>query len=405
MKVKQALDQLFDGVSFDKALYDKLHLNNIQFITKNEEHKNLFGSKLIGCFMLKYTEYDKNIFYDNLFGIDIEEVRNAIEQITTIQKHFKIARDDVNLVTFYMAHRFLSNPNLTEEKATQYAEEALNYFNYRTLVLTSSDFFIYPISEEKAVSLSERLSNRYVIKQVKNWAEYCQYRSSEYLKTRMHGIVKNFTSDTELPNAITDLYSRTKDTLKNIYGEFDQMLRSNEVIKSRSTVANDIEGEEVVLDRLNTVDSYFTKIEALMTDKSSFIKKEMLDVTTDIVNTVSYKALEDTLHYTLEYSYTNKVANDKVKNFIKGVLINATEYLRRNKVYLAKGTNVLQAINHIVGNLLHARSVDAEINTLKEDGDKLIKDVYKFKKELVTERNTKNLRNAFYVYIVLTMIV
>ncbi len=405
MKVKQAFDELFDGVSFDKHLYDKLLINNVQFITKNDEHKNLFGSKLIGCFMLKYTEYDKNIFYDNLFDLQIDDVREAINKISTIQKHFKIARDDINLVTFYMAHRFLSNPNLSKEKAELYAAEALNYFNYRTLVLVSSDFFVYPISEERAVSLSERLSNRYVIKQVKNWTEYCQYRSTEYLDSKMAVLVKSLNNDHDLPNAITDLFNRTKDTLKNIYGEFDEMLQTNEVIKSRSNVVSDIEGEEVVLDRLNTPESYYTKLEAMMTDKNNFIKKEWMDVTVDIVNSVAYKMLEESLHCLLEYMYKDKAANDKTQSFLKGVLVNAIQYLQRNQIYLNKGSNVLSVINHIVGNVLYARGTEVEINDLKEEGDKLVMAMYKNSKKHITERNCKNVRNALYVYVVLSVIV
>lgn len=399
--VKEVLDELFAKFDFGNSLYKKLVYNNIEFITKNDDHKQLFGSRLIGCYYIKYTTYDKNIFYNNLFDLDVEDVVHGLDKINTISKSFKIARDDVNLVTFYIAHRFLTNESLAKDKRVEYAKEALNYFSYRSLILISSNYFVYPISEEKALTLTERLSNRYVIKRVKNWNEYCTYRSEEYLDSKFIDILTRFDKDNELPNAITDLYNRTKDTLKNIYSEFMDMLENDEVIKSKKAVVNDIEGQEVILDKLNTPDSYFTKIEGMMSDTSSFVKKEVIDVATDIVNTVSYKALEETLIDLLDFSYKDRDSNQRVKEFFKGVLVNTIEYLHKNNIYLSNKTNVLAAVNSVVGNVMFARGVDITITKIKDEGDKLVKLVYKSNKKFITDRNIKNVRNALYVYIVL----
>ena len=197
MKVKQALDLLFQEQEFNTDLYKKIVRNNIEFITRTKDHKQLFGSKLLGCFKLSYTMFDKDIFYSNLFDIDSEEVIKQIEKINTINKSFKIARDDINLVTFYIAHRFLINEKLSKDKRLEYAKEILNYFSYRTLILISSNYFVYPISEEKAVTLSEKLSNRYIIKKLKNWNDYCQYRSEEYLDSKFLTLLIKFDKDQE----------------------------------------------------------------------------------------------------------------------------------------------------------------------------------------------------------------
>lgn len=405
MKTKEVFDELFSDVSFDAAFAKKLIYNNVEFITKKDDHKELFGGRLIGCQLVKYTGYDKNIFYNNLFDMDMETVTAAIEKISTINRSFKIARDDVNLVCFYMAHRFLSNEKLSAERRMEYAKEALNYFSYRTLVLLTSNYFVYPISEEKALTLSERLSNRYVIKKVKNWNEYCHYRSDEYLGSKFKELLIKFNKDDELPNAITDLYNRTKDTLKYIYGEFIDMMENDDVIKSKKGVVNDIEGQEVLLDKLNTPDSYFTKLEGLMVDRHSFIKKEHIDVTIDIINSVSYKQMEELLDLTLTYSFKDKESHTKVRKFFSDVLVNSIEYLRRNNLYLNGKTDVLGIMNSIVGNVLFARGTEVEINKVKADGDKLVKSVFKSSGKFVTERNCKNMRNALYIYVLLVAIV
>jgi hypothetical protein len=404
MTPKEAFDTLFSKVTFDTAFYKKLVRNNVEYITE-KSRVSLFGSKLIGCFFIKYTLYDKNIFYNNLFNLEYEDVSGTVDSITTIPSNFKIARDDINLITFYIAHRFLTNESLSESKRLEYAKEVLNYFNYRTLVLISSNYFVYPISEEKALSLTERMSNRYVIKKLKNWNEYCQYRSDEFLKTKFLDVLVKFNKDDEIPNAINDLYNRTKDTLKNIYSEFIDMLEKDEVIRSKKSVVKDMEGNEVITDRLNTPESYMTKIEGLMSDRNSFVRKDRVEVTCGIVEAVSHKALEEFLTDLLEHSYKSKENNDKVKELFKGIMVNALDYLRQNSVNTGKGTNILAAISSIVGNILYARGTDVIINDLKSDIDDTLKKIYRSNSKYISDRNLKNMRNAVYVYVVLTALV
>lgn len=405
LSVKTVLDDLFKDIKFDSSLYKKIVFNNIEFITRNTEYKNLFGSKLIGCYFLKYTMYDKDIFYNNIFNMSYSEVSDKIDSIETINKNFKIARDDINLVCFYIAHRFLSNKDLKKEQAIEYAKEVFNYFNYRTLVLITSNYFIYPISEEKALTLIEKLNNKYIIKKLKNWNEYCNYRSEEYLNSKYIDLLNKFNKDDELPNAITDLFNRTKDTIKHIYREFIDMMENDDIIKSKKNIVNDIEGQEVIVDKLDTPEKYFIKIENILSDKSIFIKKEFINVTIDIINTVSYKQLEEILTLISDYNFISREHNDKVTLFIKNILINTIDYLNKNNIFLNNKTDILTIINTIVGNVLFARGTDIEINKVKEQGDKLIKEIYKYNKKSMSERTLKNLRNAIYVYIVLRSII
>lgn len=401
MKIKQALDELFKDVDFDIDLYKALVKANIDLITSTSEHKNLFGSRLIGCHHLSYTDYHKNLFYESVFGLELEAVLEAIDKITTIPKNFEIARDDINLTLFYGVHRFLSNPELKKEKAQEYAREALNYFNYRTLIVISAKWFKYPISEEKAVSLSERLSNRYIIKRVRNWNEYCQYRSSEYLTKDLVQVVSKFNQDDKLPNAINDLYNRTKNMMHHIYGEFTAMLEEQDILKSRKNVVVDPEGNEVVVDRTDSPTLYIGKVEHAILDKNNFIKRDLIDVTSEIVNSVSTKQLEESLLMLHEYYFRGKEPAEHVRSFIQSFLVSCFDYLHRNEVRFSSGHNVLKVVNLIAGNVLYARGTDIEITQVKEQAEKLVKDAYKQAKQNISGRNLKNARNALCIYLLL----
>ncbi|WP_396190550.1 hypothetical protein [Flavobacterium sp.] len=405
MKVKEAFDELLKGVKFDAGLYRKVLHNNIEFITRTHEHTQLFAGRQIGCYFLKYTMFDKNIFYNNLFDLEYDDVVDTVDQITSINPNFEIARDDINLICFYIAHRFLSNEELKEENRLEYAREVLNYFSYRTLVLRTARYFQYPISTEKAISLTERLSKKYVIKNVRNWNEYCQYRSTEYLKSKFLDVLLKFNDDTLLPNAINDLYNRTNDTLKNIYSEFDVMMSTDNIIKSKSSVITDSEGSDVIADRVENIDKYITRIDNLLVDKSYLVRKDCIQVVVDILDSLSQKQVEEYLEMLLAYSIRDRSSHDKVKSHFNNILINAVDYLQKNNVYLGKNVSVLEVMNKLVGNVLYARGTDVDVHKVKEEGEELAKLVYKTQKRNISDRNLKNIRNALYLYIVLVILV
>ena len=402
---KEVFDKIFKDMDFDQHLYTKILKHNLGFITRKEEHKELFGSRLIGNSYIKYTMYDKDLFYNDVFDMSYDDIVKDLEHITSINKNFKIARDDINLVCYYIAHRFLSNKELSKDKRDLYAKEILNYFNYRTLIVVSSSFFIYPISYEKAISLSERLSYKYIIKKVKNWNEYCQYRSDEYLNSKFYNLLVTFNNDDDLPNAITDLFNRTKDTLKNIYKEFIKMNEEEDYIATRKGIIKDIEGQEVIVDKVETTERYFTKLEASLTDKNLFIKKDYIGVVADIVKTISHKQLEDTLILLHDASYRDRKNNIKITTVLKDILVDTIEYLRKNDVYLGSKSNVKEIVNHIVGNILYARGTDITVNKTKETISSIIKEVYKTNKRSITDRNVTNIRNGVYLYVVLLAII
>ena len=404
MKVKEALDELFEGIKFDKALYLKVVENNIGFITSTTEHKELFGSRLIGCFHSSYTQFHKNTFYENVLEKTYEEVKLAVDRIKSIPSNFKVARDDINLVTMYMAHRFLKSPNLDSKLQKDACREILTYFNYRTLVLTSSDYWVYPISEEMAVSLIERLNNKYIIKKLKNWNEYCYYRTDTFMSGNIFRHLVQFRDDKMVPKLITDLYNGTKETLKHIYREFLDLIEEDSAMRSGKSVITDLEGKEVLVDKTESPTLYVDKVVGTLIDANSFIKRDRVEVTVSIIDSISITQLNECLTIVQEYYVGSKSQGDEVTDFISNFLINCFEYLQVNETKFGSKGNVIEIVNRIVGNVLYTRGTDASITAVKEQGDKLIKNVYKKARVTVGDRSQVNLRNALCIYVLLTAI-
>lgn len=399
--VLETFNEIFKDVEFDKNLYKLILHSNIKLITKNE-NKNFFGGQLIGCYVVKYTYYDKDEFFSYVFDKDSEEIEKKLKTISTLNQSFKISFDSINLTCFYIAHRFLTNNKLSKKEQLEYAAEILNYFNYRTLLVICSNYFIYPISEEEALSLFERLSNRYIIKKVKNWNEYCQYRSNEYLESKQIVLLKSFRNDDELPNAINDLFIRTKDTLKNIYREFIKLQEDDNSIGIRKSTLNDLEGKEVIVDNLHSAEKYSNILVSSLSDKNNFIRSDYVNVTLSIIKNISYKHINECLEFFYEYSHKDSKTFNETQQLLTSIIINTLSYIQKHNLHVKEGASIIKILNMITGVLLYSRKTNVEINTLKQQLSNHIDKIYKVStKKKLSSKVKPNLRNAFYVYVLI----
>lgn len=397
MKVKEALDELFKDVKFDKKLLDSLVKFNIDFITTNDEIKDMMGSRLFGCFHVSYTQYHKNIFYQDLFGFNYDDAVDAVKKISSIPRNFKVARDDVNLITFYIAHRFLTS-SLDKKDKERGAMEILNYFGYRAIVLLNANYWPFPITRGKAASVIEVLSGNYLITKMKNWNEYVHYRSDAYLKSKFLKLLQSFDKDRDIPNAIVDLYNRYKDVMKNIYRELEFLEDTNH-IRTTSSVVTDLDGQEVLMDRLSDPIKYSNKVIDSLTSKDEFIKPDVIEVSTSIVNSVSQEQLNRCLELMTDYFHGSPNQSKRVNAFIQDFVSDSISYLQKNRMHLNNRSSVVDVVNLIVGNLLYSRGNDITITEVKARGEELLSVVYKKGKESISSRDIKSVRNAFCIYI------
>lgn len=401
VSLKDAMDGLFEGVVFDKDFINKLVRVNIAFTTSNKEVISLLGDRIIGCYAVSYTQYHKNCFYEDLFdGLSYDEVVKHIKTITTVRKDFKIALDDINLVCFYMMHRFLTNDKLRDSDKMFGAKEALNYFGYRTILMMNNKYWIYPITEDKARTVFESLNRGYLITKMKNWNEYVHYRSSEYLKGTWIKIASAFTDDNKMPNAINDLFGHYNSTVKNMYRAFER-IEKEDFLKSSKNVVTDLQGREVLMDRINDPQKYVDTILNLLVDTNSFIKADVMEVVSTVVDSISPRMLQDCLELVMDYYYRSPRQSKEVADFIEDFISDSLEYLQSKKFAITDRTNAIDIINMVVGNLLNSRGANITITHVKERGEKLLAEIYKKGRVQISNRNLSGMRNAFCVYLLL----
>jgi len=395
--VKEALDA-FVTVEFDKKTYEAIRDVNISFINKNDESRYFYSSPYIGCYSVKYTYLDEENYFNNVYRTTPNEAKEALNKATTLNKNFKVSSEPVNNYIFYSVHRFLNNRSLKKEEALKYSLEALNYFTLRTLAIISSNYFVYPISENEAQSLYEHLSYKYIIKSLKNWIEYAQYRSDAFLKSKFIDVIIKYDNDKELANAINDLFNRTKDMVKNIYREFINIRETNSFMGSSQNVVTSIEGEDTITDRLHGPDIYFQYLQSVLVEYSSFNKEELKEICRHIVKSVTKASSDEIIKLFFDYYHSSKENHEECNAYIHLCLEVTIEYLFKNKYILKKHNDLIFIMSKVAGQILYSRGEDLTVTQAKNMGVNIVKKIKK--KNNISERYAVGLANFLFIYLI-----
>jgi len=400
--LKDTLDSFLSHMKFDRELHERIYVYNLELMTSSDANRRLFSTRDIGVDRVMFGLADKENFFNEILYVTSRDFEQAITKVNSFNRSFKISNDSINLACFYIAHKFLENKSIKEADRIEYAKEILDTFSIRTLLTLTSNYFVYPISEEESLSLIERLSYKYIIKQVNNWKEYCEYRSDEYIKSKYKNFLIKFHPEDELPAAINDLFSRTKSTLKNIYSELMEMKKNEDVVSTLKNTVIDASGKDVIIDRTETADTYYEYLKSTLADKNSFYKREIVYTVRELIKNTYVEDLEQFLSVMYDYMTKNDKNYKKITELFRDTIVFFLSYLTEHKSEVNLNSSIVQILDKLLGILLYSRSTDKTLNDLKEEYDKLVMTVFKEEaKRVYPVRRLPDLRNSVIAYLLI----
>lgn len=395
--LKDAFEELFGRTKYDNGLVKKCKLFQVNFVHSNQENREFFGGNIIGVHRVRFTHREIIKFYDEIIGKDESEVTEVVRRVTTINHEFKISGDVMNLTIMYFIHRFLNSPLLNEKNKHEACKDLVLIFLYRTLSALLATYFKYPIDKETGQAVYERLSGRYLIKKLGNWQAVFNYRADEFINKKgiHYNVILAFKDDSGIVNAINDLQSRLKDTIKNIYGEFMYVHEHGTKIISSSSTMIDADGEEIIKDKVHGLETYQHYILIVMEDYNSFVKQELLLVISRVIPTVGLKGFNQLLQWMCsELSASHK---EEVIKFTNLSLSMAFNYLLENDYVLHRSKDIVILTAKLKGFILSSRKDSEELIEFRKQGDSIIKMATKYK----TNQMVSSLRNGLFLYICL----
>lgn len=336
--LKELLDEVFEDLIVDKSLVDRLRRYKLGFINKNTSHASFFGNVLLGVDVVKHTPADRAEFFQDVLGIDEESCRIAIMQSPLIEADFKRLSDPYNLVSIYIAHR-LYKSKLPEKVKHEGMHTVIYMLQVKLFTSILNHWYSKPAPIEEAKATYASLTMKSSIKQVGSYDEWFSNRVDQLLAPDSIHInaIHNFTPDTSTRGgtlyAVTEPQDRLREVVKAIFDTHKQVRANGGRIKTASSTFT-LDGEILIRSNTNLTKQYVDYIQSTMMDKTSFIRREVLDVVTDAVSSVSETLLLQFLAWLSEaHAGRTKVPSNELS---EALVLHAISYIQENRLLISR---------------------------------------------------------------------
>jgi len=399
--LKQTFDEHFVHVNFDKKLAHAVYRYQIGYVNSTPEYFEFFGSNLLGAHVIRFKDSDVLRFFNDVLDVDYQALSEAIRKVPTIDHEYKISGDIFNLTLMYVMHRFITADTLPGNIKTQAAKDTALVFFYRSIAALMSYYFKYPTDPKIAQAAYQRLSNKFLIKQLGSWAKVMEYRATNLLNRQSIHLeaLARFTDDVAIVYAINDSQGRVKDLVKNYTAEFYKVHEEGVNVAVTSGTYLDADGEETIKEKTKSVEAYVGYIQQAIVDEHTFIKDDLVGVIARINTNTSFRMVRSTLKWIHEHQNDQKYHKD-ISEFIALVVVQSM-YLIQNNMS-PKNMRDYPYILHQLKNLyLSTRTVDPDIETIRKIGYKLIK----ASNGKISESLTLSTRTSIILYIALRTLI
>lgn len=397
--IKEVMDQQLETVKFNNVLVNKIQRYRYDYLTSNPKNLEFFGNNLLGVIPLRYTERQVISYFDDVLEVDFYSISKALKKVESINQDFKVSSDVFNITIMYVMHRLLTS-SISKTSKTQATRDMASIFYYRTLAALISHRFKYNADPAIVSAAYSNLNGKYLIKKLGSWNKVIEFRVDTLLGSSSKFLtdLTKFTDDDRILYAITDSQGSMKVLINNYFSEIVKAKDAGQRINASSSSITDIDGEDVLKDRLGNIETIISRLLTVMTDKDMFIKKDIINVIIDLNKNTNAEQLHNLLTW-LQASYVGNY-NKAIENVVRGSIVYANDFLTNNRPDIPKKdlSSILLAVRN---SLASSRNRDATLKHLKTAIDKMIK---KSKIRIVNSSDLSSTRTSLILYLFLMSI-
>jgi hypothetical protein len=363
--INQVFMEACGSLVIDINFIRKLSLYRLRWVQKNPDHIEFFGGNLLGVQVVRFTDTDKDQWFDEILNVDQHHLTEELLSLPTVNANFKVSSDTVNISCAWLLHAIYISPKLTKEQKHQGMMDVALVMQYKFLTSRLYRHFRYPADRETAEATYASLSNKYAIKQLGSWNAVLNQRSEDLISPDgLHfNTIAKMNDDLKVVYLLNDTQGRIRDMLKNIYDVFLTIHHQGVRIQSTSSIV-DYDGEAVLKDKSRNLLAYTRYLHSIVTDKGSFIREELLGIIEKLMYTTPPRLFRETLAW-ISDNYRQSGAK-KIEELLNEALIHAFDYLAEERNMAASHVDLPTLLARLRGVYTSSRSIDPALFSLRE---------------------------------------
>lgn len=356
----------------NEELYQKLKKFRLNFVQKDQSYIDFFGGTLTGTIPIRFSTKDDKELMEELLHINKDYLYEDILKCKGMNKNFRTISNPVYVTLFYIIHKFSINKSLNQNVRIDAVKETYLIMGYKMLCSLMSHYFKYDLDVSIAKAVYERLTGYFLLKQLNSWQEVMEYRAKDLIE-KPPGIhykrTLNFNIDT-VTLVLSDLQSRLRDMIKNIYSVLIDVIEQNERITSSSLLVDTEEGKGI-RDSINSQYEYIGYLIDSYKRPNEFIQLEIIDLITAMFDSVKAKNIIQLCQY-----FSDGSVKDADKLIEETILLEIK--LLAKKGYISDyRKEIIPVASALKGSLSASRINDRDLTKLRNEYTKNIKKLFK----------------------------
>lgn len=383
----KACDATIGTINICPALHNRI-IHYCRSLFTRSENVEWFGSNLLGVHTIRFYDNDRNVFFEEIIGVE-EDIFTEHLRSTDIRFDWKVTSDAFALAIVYLVRMYY--PYIDKDKLAREACASLvSLLQFKYYSSIYSHFFPKEVDLPAAEGTYAVLSLKFAIKQMGSWGAVIRERSEQFISNTSphYKNIKSFKVTTEVIYFISDLNTRTKQTVKDYYGVLDRVRNNNLRINTESAKI-DLDGESILKDRTNSFNTAKGYLLDSSTSPTSMYKYELANVVSEFVPKASPVILKEMLESIANLPFGKE--RDKMEGLLVMTLEHAFEYIVSNRI---KFTDVTFLLTKMKALYMSSTTSNERILTLRTELERYVKK----NSHLRNDAALAAMRNALLMY-------
>lgn len=337
-RLRKAFDSVFNKLVIDRKLASKLR-HYVSGILSREGNVEWLGSNLLGVHSIRFFDSDRNRLFDEVINIDEDYLSELIKESHSINTDWQVAGDTYNLTIVYLLHLMI--PKFGDKEILAAAIDLVTILQFKFYSSIYYHFFPKPVDLPAAEAAYSMLSMKFDIRRLGNWGLHMAERATYFCSPEYpnYDAVKRFDAPDMVLRYITDLNTRTKQTVKDYYAVLDRVRRENARVVSQSARV-ELDGQSVIRDKVGALEIAKQNLFDASYDINNLYKEELARVVLEMVPKASPAALKTLLTYIAGLPIGKK--RDEVNSIMEDTLSHAFDEIVTNRINFNDAVTVLQ---------------------------------------------------------------